>query len=309
MPVPRRRGNLARMDKKIYIHAGAHRTGTSSLQMCLAENADTLQRLGYDLAYPTRDGAPGRGLALRLPRPRDVGAKGLSLRPFIRKTRNELDQISPDATRALILSEENIPGPMRSFYAGKFLPAASLRAHALRRALPNPPAHVLFVTRSYDALFVSAYRKRAEDNASRPFAELRDTLATITGGWVDVITALRDDLKPAQLTVLDYAARGSSPQLLTRLIPDLAGTDLHEPARTVNLSATDKALEILQKRYHAGEELSRPEWQSVIAKHSDTREDRGFAAFTPEQAQTLQSRYANDLDQIETLDGVTLIRG
>ncbi len=296
------------MDKKIYIHAGAHRTGTSSFQMCLAENADTLHRLGYDLAYPTRDGAPGRGLALRLPRPRDVGVKGLSLRPFIRKVRTELEQISPDANRALILSEENIPGPMRSFYAGKFFPAASLRLHTLRRALPAQAEHLVFVTRSYDALYLSAYRKRSEDNASRPFAELRDMLAGIEGGWCEVITALRDDLQPKRLTVLEYGARGSSPALLGRLVPGLEGADLTEPARTVNLSATDKALEELQKRYHAGAELTRPQWQAVIAEHANDRTDRGFASFTPEQVEKLQTRYARDLDQIEKLGGVDVIR-
>ena len=47
------------MNKRIYLHAGAHRTGSSSFQMCLYANRDLLGSMGLDVAYPGRDGVPG----------------------------------------------------------------------------------------------------------------------------------------------------------------------------------------------------------------------------------------------------------
>lgn len=58
------------MTKPIYIHAGAHRSGSSSFQLCLSHNRAALMQAGYDLAYPSRDGAPMGELQMKLPRPR-----------------------------------------------------------------------------------------------------------------------------------------------------------------------------------------------------------------------------------------------
>ncbi|GGL90089.1 hypothetical protein GCM10011534_10260 [Pseudooceanicola nanhaiensis] len=287
----------------IYIHAGAHRTGTSSFQACLALNRPRLEAAGFDLAYPGRDGAEGGRLALRLPHPRH------------RKTPDEgwiagvQDTLGAHMTpgRSMVLSEENIAGRMFHFYQGQFFPAVRRRATVLAAGLPLPLRHVLIVVRPYDALFVSAYRKRAEDNPVPPFGEIAEAMAGIDRGWPAVITAFRRRLRPERLTVIDYALRGESRELLARLLPEGAVTGLEEPGRAWNLSATDTALAALQARYRAGETLARAEWQAVIAEHAEARADLGFARFTPEQAGRLAESYAQDLATIGGMKGVTLI--
>ena len=202
------------MSRSVYIHAGAHRTGTSSFQQCLFRNRAVLAEHGLDAAYPGRDGAPKGKLNLRLPRPWHGGNWPENT---VERLRGHLARMNPNKDRGLVFSEENIPGPMRHFFEGRFFPGARQRLRALAQALETPPTHVLYVVRSYDALFLSAYRKRAEDNPVLDFDGLVPTLADMDRGWPGLISDIRDELRPERLTVLEYGDRGSSRDLLARL--------------------------------------------------------------------------------------------
>ncbi len=290
------------MHGPVYIHAGAHRTGTSSFQLCLSTNRAALARQGLDVAYPGRDGVPGGTLRLPLPRPRHGHKRVADFAARLRRT-----LAGRGAESGLILSEENIPGPMRHFYEGQFFPAAGKRFRSLAAALDAPPARLLFVVRSYDELYVSAYRKRAEDNPVPDFSDLVPQFMAMDRGWPELLARMRDDLRPRDLIVLTYEDRGSNRGLLRHLVPDLAEVALREPKTTLNPSATDAALAELQSRYRAGRTLSRPEWQAVLRHHAGDTAARGFAAFAAADRAALQARYRADLARLAALPGVTLI--
>ncbi len=276
------------------------------MQLCLAQNRAQLQELGYDALYPGRDDIPGGELRLRLAR------RGMAAPDLVAEAIQHLRQHSPDPTRGLILSEENIPGAMRPFFQGRFFPQAPQRLAVLRAALDGIGGRlvrVVFVLRSYEALLTSFYRKHAEDNPVPEFAEVAPRLCSFVNGWPRVIRHLRDVLAPEELCVLSYDQRGDSRDLLRLLLPDLAECALSEPHRSVNLSPTDPALRALQARYHAGARLARAEWQEVIAEHAGDQTDLGLARFSPEQAAGLQARYAADLERIARMRGVRLLIG
>jgi len=285
------------MSRPYFIHAGAHRTGSSSFQMCLHVNRGALDAAGYDLAYPGRDGIPSGRLDLRLPSPRHGDGPHPA---FVKRSRAALG----DGSRPMILSEENIPGRMFHFYQGQFYPAAEARCRALKAALDGPVARMVLVIRPYAGLYASAFRKRAEDNKVRPFRDIVPNLMRIDRGWPELVAILRDILAPEAFEVVPFAARGASRDLLYRLVPE-AGAGWAEPEEVVNLSATDAALEALQARYHAGETLDRAAWKAVIAEHAgDT--GRGFAAFTNAERNTLDTLYNRDVLRIAEMDGVSL---
>jgi hypothetical protein len=288
---------------QVYLHAGAHRTGTSSFQMCLDENRAKLTAAGYDLAYPGRDGIPGGKLKMKLPSPRHGLRKA---KGFADPARAEIDKHR--AGRAgLILSEENIPGRMLHFTQGKFYPAKEIRARVLAQALPGPVAHLLFVVRPYDELFVSAYRKRAEDTAVEPFEEVIPGLMQVDEGWPELMAAFRDHLAPERLTVLSYSARGSSRGMLARLVPGLDADDLDEPGQQLNLSPTDSALQDLQGRFRSGEAPSKKEVRDLMSRHATRRDRLGLAEFPAAQRAELDARYASDMDRLRGMEGVTLV--
>lgn len=285
------------MPKAVYIHAGAHRTGTSSFQMCLDLNRGALATAGYDTAYPGRDGIPGGNLRLKL---KDAGAAARVLAGH---------STSPD--RALIVSEENIPGRMFPFYRGRFYPAAESRLRVLRSALAtlgvDRPRRMVLVLRSYDALFTSAYRKRAEDNAVAPFHEVSANFMAMDRGWPALVRAFQKIIDPQRFVVISYTKRGRSVDLLNQLVPDLS-MPLREPERALNLSATDAALEALQARYRAGETLTRAQWQAVIADHADAQAPTGFASLQDGDIALLRARYEQHLDKISQFRGITFLR-
>lgn len=292
------------MGKRIYLHAGAHRTGSSSFQMCLYENRELLRNAGYDLAYPGRDGVPEGRLKLRLPSPRHHGAK---VRRYIGAVRDGLANLSPDPTRKLIMSEENVPGAMLHFFKGQFFPAAERRFRCLRKGSGDARFHILYVLRAYDEFYVSAWRKRAEDREVPDFETLVPKYLGMDRGWPELIGKMRDILRPDSLTVLRYRDRGSSRELLTRLLPDVAVEDLSEPSVPMNLSATDAAILVLQDRFRRGETLARNEWQEIVRSYADKDTPLGLATFSPTDREVLRQRYEEDLKRVGRMDGVTLI--
>lgn len=294
-----------RAGKPLYIHLGAHRTGTSSFQMMLAQNRAVLERAGYDLAYPGRDGIPQGKLGMRLPTPRNMAQWESRFLPSVTR---ELQRHASAGSHAMILSEENIPGRMIHFASGKFYPASRARLRTLRAAAGAPVRRAVLVVRDYRALFISAWRKRAEDNAADPFNRGRQNMLRMEGGWPDLVRQVQRHLEAEELVVVDYARRGSSVAVMGLLVPELQDAALVEPARRLNLSATDAALVALQARYHAGETLARAQWQQIIAEHREDTRSRGISEFTARQSRILKGRYGAHLDEIEAMEGVTLLR-
>ncbi|MFT6023716.1 MAG: hypothetical protein ACI9PY_001834 [Ascidiaceihabitans sp.] len=293
------------VEKAFYIHAGGHRTGTSSVQMFLHDNLAEINSQGYDAVYPGRDGIPSGKLGLRLPSLRH----GDTLQHrFVRKVRREIRANSPDRTRATILSEENIPGRMIHFFGSEFYPTAEARMKALRGGLGGPLKRVLFIVRPYDALYVSAFRKRAEDTAVEPFTKFRAALMKMNRGWPEFIASMRDTLQAEDTVVMTMSARGDNRNIIKYLVPELAQDNLIEPVKQLNVSATDTAMDVLQAHYKAGDTLTRTEWQQIITDNADTKVSTGFAEFEPDQKQHLRDLFDRDCDSLGALKGIRFIR-
>ena len=293
------------MERELYIHAGGHRTGSSSFQMCLHKNRDVLYNSGYDLAYPERDGIPSGTLGLRLPNPRH--GMGGTLR-FSKAVAAELETQNPDPNRPLVLSEENLPGRMIHFYAGQFYPAAEARFTALRRGIGAARIRrILIVVRSYAGLFVSAHRKRAEDQEAHPFSDMTAAMTNIDRGWPELISIMQQILQPEEMVVRTFENRPNSVALVQDLLGD-APKKLSEPKKSLNVSATDAGLVALQKIYATGQRLERSEWQKVIEDHAADKTDHGFASFSSDQKTALDQKYRMDLERLEADKNVNFIR-
>lgn len=291
--------------KPMYLHAGAHRTGTSSFQMMLSANRAALEAAGFDVTYPERDGIADGTLGLRLPSPRNADQVAHRFAPSVRE--EIAGKCRPDSA-ALILSEENILGRMIHFASGRFYPAAEARFETLATGTGAPILRILLVVRDYAELYVSAFRKRAEDNLVDPFLDGRPRMMRMDRGWPELVIAMQSVLRPREIVVVEYRKRGRSIDLMRLLVPDLAAVDLIEPQARVNLSATDAGLEVLQARYAQGESLTREQWQQVIAEHREDTASRGISEFKPRQLAKLRARYAADLDRVQAMKGVTLLR-
>lgn len=291
------------MDYPIDIHIGAHRTGTSSFQAFLGLNRGVISGAGRDLLYPGRDGAEGGSLRLKLPAPR---LKGGDRDEMLALAARRLRRGRSEGGRGMILSEENIPGNFAPFFKGQFYPQAGYRMALLRQVLPGRVRRVLLVVRPYEAVYVSAFRKRAEWRLTERFEAAVPHLMGMQGGWVDLARAAIEGLDPEALVVVPFAARGGNGDLLARLCPDLpAGLDLREPERHVNASFTDAGLWALRAHFEAneGKDWDRAEAEGIAAAHAGTG-GPAFAAFSEAQSAELGARYARDLEALAALDRV-----
>lgn len=286
----------------VFIHAGAHRTGTSSFQMCLHANREIIEKAGFAAAYPARDGIATGNLALRLPGPRHMQGE---FPAFVDKARRHLNSVQVGHDKPLILSEENIPGRMLHFFQGQFYPAAEQRLMVLRDALgARDIKRLILVVRSYDEICVSGFRKRAEDNMVQPFETQRDKMLNLDRGWVEIVTLMKDILQPSEFLVIPYEARGTSTSLLHCLVPKLPLTKLREPEKSLNVSATDAALSALQSVYRKGQKLPRHQWRRIIQAYAGDKTRRGFAEFTSEQSQKMRKRYLVDLVKLRQMSDI-----
>jgi len=298
-------GRKAAPVRAVYLHLGGHRTGGSSVPLCLAENRAVLEGRGYALGYPARDGAPGGTLKLKLPEPRHGGEE---IARLTERAAREVDRVAEGRDR-LILSEENVPGRMMHLYTGRFFPAAEARAQVLAQALGGPVAHLVYEVRDYPGFFASCHRRRAVQRPVPGFDAFRAALDGLDRGWPELIALLQEQLRPQRFTVVDSASRGQSRAVLDRLLPDVSASELREPETILNSSATDRALEAVQARFAEGDRPAQVEIDALIAAHANDREDLGFARFPEVEHRRWQARHAADLDRIAAMPDIELIRG
>lgn len=293
------------MGDDVYLHAGSPRTGTSSFQLFLELNAAAIRAQGIDLDYPNRDAAKGGRLALRLPAPRHDDS-AIAFRA--RKARANL-AATLQPGRPVILSEENIPGRMLEFHKGQFFPIAATRAAFMAEVLaPRRVARITLVLRPYAELFISGFRKRAEDNVQWPFRRFRKRMAHFEGGWPDVVAAMKQGMNPGEIVLLDYRRR-SQAALAAEVCPLLDVAGLAEPEAEANVSLSDAALFAMQDRLRAGTAFSPELLEEIRAAHAGERAEAPFASFNRAQKARLDARFAADLDRLATMDGVTVKSG
>lgn len=301
------------MARELFIHAGAHRTGSSSFQLMLARNRAVLRAAGVLPLYPGRDGAPGGRLRLRLPGPTlGPGGRTKLAAHLSGELERHLGGTGSDGPPRIVLSEENLPGRMLHFYAGQFYPAARDRleffAAALRAQGIGPPRRVVFVLRPYAELFASAYRRRAEDRPVPPFAEIAPAMAAMQAGWPDTVAALRDALRPDELVVVSHARRGRSVELLSLLLGAAAdGLErrLEEPGERVNRSVSEADLFARQRGLRASSGAGQARDAGTGASVDGAA--RFAPRFTPDQQAALADRDAAHRAELAAMPGVTFL--
>jgi len=186
----------------------------------LANNRPVIEAAGFDVTYPGRDNIPDGTLGLRLPSPRNADQVAQRSAPSVGQ---EIAEKCRADSRALILSEENMLGRMVHFSAGRFYPAVEARFDALALGTAAPVLRALLVVRDYAQLYVSSYRKRAEDNLVDPFNDGRSKMMRMDRGWPEIVAALQARLQPQETVVVEYGHRGGGERRLVAAVGAGAG--------------------------------------------------------------------------------------
>ncbi|OYX41848.1 MAG: hypothetical protein B7Z02_14690 [Rhodobacterales bacterium 32-67-9] len=284
---------------EILVHAGAHCSGAEVFQRFLGANRSALWASGYDLAYPGRCGASGGRFDCAYPEPRHQGAE---IDGFVTSVAACLAEIRPQG-RGLILSEHDLAGRMANLLGGRFYPAAATRAEVLGRALGRPVDRLVVTVRSYDALFLAAWRRFALDRLMEPFSEYVPAMAGFTGGWVEVVEGLRNGLGARQVVILP--TRTEPLELLSHIAPRARLSDPVLPGATPMI--TDSAIAMIQRHYRQGARFAPGQRDRLLAFHArqpQALREHGFAGL---QLADLRGRFVADLDTLARMPGVEVV--
>ncbi len=290
----------------VYLHLGAHRTGTGSFQDFLASNADNFADFGVNLAVANRDGASEGSFKLRLPDARHFRKDDLDERRVWLD--DVFEEIRINQRARTLVSEENIPGSFNSIFSKHPYGIALDRMKFFQSGFTGNVRRVLFVIRSYDTFLPSAYRKRCEFREIDPFKVYAADQMKADRGWPELIGDIRNAFTPEELVVLTYEDRWSHIEMLQHLMPETEQVDFAPLTRRFNVSATDAACRAMQAHFASGKKLSPAGLAQMIRKYADDTSGPPIAAFADKDAEILQSRYADDIARIGKMSGVSLIR-
>ncbi len=216
-------------ERRIILHIGAHKTGTSSLQYLLESNHLRLPG-DYDLIR-RYSGTLGqiKNPIYHLKTAEDA----LRALPRLQKAAHDLALATPWA-RVTLVSHEDLMGPLptrggvRGLYP--FAPAA-LRAMLDGIAQAGVAAEVVFYTRDWDDWKESVFYYKARKRPDRRHSDWHDRRHGLPDGWEELLTRLRraagdtafhhcrfEDDRDAGLMGLGFLrAAGLSPQQIARL--------------------------------------------------------------------------------------------
>lgn len=189
---------------RVFLHIGLHRTGTSSLQACLAENLVPLNQAGYSFwGPPVMRSAPFAQIVKKTRAVRD-GSDPATLRNQRRMIAGNLEEAAWTG-RDLIVSDENISGTMAiNIQKGALYERAKLRLRVFSRLFDGHDLTTLITLRSYDEFWSSCYARSAGHDRLPPPAKATDLAMACGRGWHDVINDIRVAQKRGQVLVRAY---------------------------------------------------------------------------------------------------------
>lgn len=188
----------------VILHLGAHRTGTTTLQVYLENNRDNLNEIGTEFWGPSRTRS---GLFSGLvKKPADLshdavlrGERSCGL------IRMELDRLALSKVQSLIVSEENMIGSMHNNLGqAKLYPDTEPRLARFSTAFSQRCKRVAFSVRSYDKYWTSVLSFMLERDRPRPNAAMLDRLVTQPRRWRDIINEVAAVFPRADLVVWPF---------------------------------------------------------------------------------------------------------
>lgn len=188
----------------VILHLGAHRTGTTTLQVYLENNRDNLNQIGTEFwgGNRTRSGLFSGLVKRPCEITHDAVLRGERSSGLIRM---ELDRLTHCLVDTLIVSEENMIGVMgNNLEQAQLYPDAKARLQRFAPAFEHRCKRIALSVRSYDKYWASVMAFLVERGHEMPCDDLLDRLVTQPRRWRDVIGEIASVFPRAQLMVWPF---------------------------------------------------------------------------------------------------------
>ncbi|ASM71493.1 hypothetical protein SULPSESMR1_00661 [Pseudosulfitobacter pseudonitzschiae] len=262
----------------VILHLGAHRTGSTSFQDALRRNAGRLADASVGFWGPRR--TRGGLLSGALPQPGFDPVR--ATRRAKGRVRMQLDQTAASGLSALLISDENMIGSVRSNIRNRTLYAdIGDRMARYAQVFDGRITRIVLNIRALDLWWSSAIAYGVSRGAPVPDYQALNRIAQARRSWRDVITDLACAMPHVDLRILPFEVFAGR----TGAILDAgAGCTVALPAQGdwLNRSPDVAALrDLLAAR-------------GGIAAQAVTGSGR-WTPFTPEHSAALRAAYADDL--------------
>jgi len=193
----------------VILHLGVHRTGSTSFQDYMARSS--WARVAYWGPKITRGGLFD-----------GVQGSPAGMRPMVRaKGRIALQLARAEAlgVDALVISDENLIGPLRSnLRCASLYPEIGMRMARLQAAFGGRITQVAVQIRALDSYWTSALAFGVSRGIACPDADMRARITTSSRQWQDVITELAFALPGVPMMVTSFEQMVQSPDMVAAQI-------------------------------------------------------------------------------------------
>jgi hypothetical protein len=208
------------MTRKIILHCGAPKTGSTSFQHMLYANRDLLLKAGFYSPAVSRKKRAKDDIRILLS---DVLRPENDNQVFLHRIRAVLGRLYAESgAHTLIISNEGMLGkPFNPRYTG-FYPRAMETAERLALALEDHDIEVRFVVRDYPAFLASWYVQSVRMGSKYTLNNFLGSYDFSTVTWQTPVDALRKHFDPSKVGIFDHADLVKNPHaFLTAAFPEI----------------------------------------------------------------------------------------
>jgi hypothetical protein len=283
----------------ITLHLGAHRTATTRLQQILDHNAGLLTAEGVAALTPPyagkRNSSTFRGVH-QMSR-RALSSRSQFKRLYFRNRANQtLKSLIPPATRRIIISDENMLGPIFNRATGNGIyPDAAEHLLAVKKLLGTSVCEIHFTLRSYAQFIVSAYAMSVLYAGNLPrFEKIRDRLLFLERSWIETIETIHCIFGETPLHIWRFEQLDLQHQLSELAGESLAKRMLYDNRSVINSAPTCEAIEYALSNKRA----NNFDPDSVLKRFASGRH---FSPLTEDETDLLGQKFLSDLSAIDEL--------
>ncbi|MEM9813980.1 MAG: hypothetical protein AAF913_15070 [Pseudomonadota bacterium] len=293
------------MGSELRLHGGVHKTGTTHIQYTMRANKALLREEGIAFLDP-RELRPVTSQFFRSADPHFSAEDVARLKPRLARI------LQWGQAPVTILSQENMIGVLPHFAThGTLYPTAHGVLACLAKLLPAPVTSVHLCLRDFASFLPSAY---VEVLRARPFMTFetftaKADLASLS--WQPLIGAFQTVFPGARIEVWSYRAfTADNAAMIDALLGrPLSGRLAPRGTDRVRIGASERVVvEMAQIATSEGTAAARDAMKALEKRYPIGPERPKFNPWSVEERLALDARYAEDLDTIAALPGVTLTR-
>jgi hypothetical protein len=293
------------LPEDIYLHLGAHRTGSTSFQDMLGTYEKTSSRGNILVSTAPREGNDFDRTFRSIFADYIQSRKALPLFRYwiTRKVRKQLHHIlGGEIPDIWIFSEENLLDPIVSSALEGIYPKAKDNLKALKILLKDRVRRIGLSIRRYDQFLFSAYLMQGFFTPT-DLSKLRQmyigSAERIGRGWLDVVDALKMNFPDAELCLWIHEETPVEMRLDDFLDP--LNLDKSSPAKIqkTNLAPTVEAIEEIRLLRATGVVPTGSEKIRILMENSRGRKFNIDEFFTDETMGMLQSIYRKHLRELK----------